>query len=229
MEKTRLVELSLYYKLKDVLSRSRTGEIATSANFSNYNLKYSSIQTQYPVTVHVNTVTYNSSGYSVDYINGKINFNVPLTSSDVVSVDYTYCPINIYDESTSPESNDFKYPALAVYEYEREDIAYELGSNSKELHPTWIIDVWAERGGERNDITDIVASLFDDNTTIPVIDFNQGFPTNSDGTINTSFDSSKVIGYMFTDSIKYRKGGSLNIGDKPRFMSEIFTDLTIIF
>lgn len=229
MEKTRLIELSLFNKIQDVLSRSRSKEKPTSANFLTYNLKYSSIQTKYPVVVYVNSIVSSPSSYSIDYINGYVNFKAVLQSTDVVEVDYTYCPVNVYDESMNPQSNDFKYPAVSVYEMERRDVGYELGNTKKEMHPVWIIDVWAERGGERNDYTDMIMDFFESNSSLNIIDYNIAFPTNSDGTINLSFnENSQITGYMVCDSIKYTKGGSLNIGEKPRFLSEIFVDLTII-
>lgn len=229
MEITRLTELSLFNYIQDKLSRSRSKEVPTSANFSTYNLKYNNVQTKYPVVVYVNNITYNSTGYKVDYINGIITFNIPLTSSDNVEVDYTYCPVNVYDESMNPQDDNFKYPAVAVYEGERKDIGFELGSNTKEMHPLWLIDIWAERGGERNDYTDMIVQLFDENSSLSIVDYNIAFPTNSDGTINESFNADNQIkGYMLIDSIKYHKGGSLNIGEKPRFLTEIFLDLTIV-
>jgi hypothetical protein len=229
MEKTRLVELTLYHKLQKALSRSRSREKVTSANFLTYNLKYNSIQTDFPVTVYVNSAIQNTSSYSVDYINGLINFTTALRSVDVVEVDYTYCPINIYDESVSPQSPDFKYPAVALYELNRSDGAYELGNARKELHPRWVIEVWAERGGERNDITDMVVDFFEEGD-MRVIDYNIAFPTNADGTINTNYnEDNQIIGYMYCGSINYRKGGSLDIGEKPKFLTEIFADLTINF
>jgi hypothetical protein len=229
VEITRLVELSLFNKIQDKLSRFRSKETPTSANFLTYNLKYNNVQTKYPVTVYVNNIPFNSSFYKVDYTNGIINFNTPLTSSDNVQVDYTYCFVNIYDESMSPTDSNFSYPAVAVYEAERKDEGLELGSNAKEMHPLWVIDVWAERGGERNDYTDMIVSLFEENDSHTIIDYNIAFPVNSDGTMNQSFnEDSQIKGYMYVDSIKYHKGGSLNIGEKPRFLTEILLDLTVI-
>lgn len=229
MEITRLIELSLFNHISDKLSRTRLKETPTSANFLTYNLKYNSIQTKYPVVVYVNNITYNSNSYTIDYVNGIVNFKTPLTSSDNVQVDYTYCTVNVYDESMSPTDNNFQYPAVAVYEAERKDVGFELGSTTKEMHPLWIIDVWSERGGERNDYTDMVVQLFEENSSLPIIDYNIAFPTNSDGTLNTSFNAgSQIKGYMFSDSIKYHKGGSLNIGEKPAFLTEILLDLTVV-
>lgn len=229
MEITRLVELSLFNKIQEKLSRFRSKEIPTSANFLTYNLKYNNVQTKDPVTVYVNGSQYNSSLYTVDYTNGIINFNTSLTSSDKVEVDYTYCFVNIYDESMSPSDNNFKYPAVAVYEAERKDEGLELGSNAKEMHPLWMIDVWAERGGERNDYTDMIVALFEESDSHTIIDYNIAFPVNSDGTINKSYnENSQIKGYMYVDSIKYHKGGSLNIGEKPRFLTEILLYLTVI-
>jgi hypothetical protein len=63
-----------------------------------------------------------------------------------------------------------------------------------------------------------------------VIDYNIAFPTNADGTINTNYnEDNQIIGYMYCGSINYRKVGSLDIGEKPKFLTEIFADLTINF
>jgi hypothetical protein len=227
LKKTRLVELSLYYAVQEALSRYRDKEKPKSANFSVYNLKYNNIQTNSQVSVYVNGILKSNTLYSVNYIEGIIIFNTALTSSDVVEVSYTYCPINIYDESKSPTNEDFKYPAVAVYEDERTDRPFELGNPRKEMHSTWVFEVWSERGGERNDITDTIMEMFEEGN-VPVVDYNINFPTNSDGSKNSSFDeTSQIIGYMLCDSINYRKGGSLDIGDNPKFLSEIIVDLTI--
>jgi hypothetical protein len=224
---TRLVELSLYYKIPDSLSRTRVKEKPKSANFKVYNLKYNNIQVKHPIHVYVNGMEFNKNSYSVDNINGIVTLNTPITMTDVVEVTYTYCPVNIYDESTSPQSSDFKYPAVAIYEMDRVDEAIELGSNKKEKHPTWVFEVWSDRGGERNDITDDIMDMFEEGN-IPVIDYNVNFPINSDGTINTNFDEiTQTIGFMYCDSINYTKGGSLDIGEKPKYLSEIMADLTI--
>jgi hypothetical protein len=229
MQRTRLIELSIFEKIQDRLSRTISKGATTSANFLTYKLKYNNIRTQYPVVVYANGIVYNSSGYSVDYVNGIINFNTPLTSVDVVQVDYTYCYVNVYDESMSPSDNNFAYPAVAVYEMRRHDVGFELGNNVAEMHPRWVIEVWADRGGERNDYTDLIVNMLEEGMTLPIIDFNIAFPVNADGTINTSYSEiGQRIAYMFIDGIKYNKGGSLNIGEKPRFLTEIFVNMTIV-
>jgi hypothetical protein len=226
MEITRLIELSFFHYIKDSLKRTRSKERPKSADFRTYNLKYINILSKYPVKVYVNGQERSSTTYNVDYNNALIIFNTALTSTDVVEVDYTYCPVNVYDEGTTPKSVDFQYPAVAVYEMGSRFQAKELGSNKKEKHPTWILDVWTERGGERNDLTDSLVKMFEDGN-FSIIDYNLGFPTNSDGTINSSFSEDNIVGYMYVDSINYSKGGSLDIGDKPKFLSEIIIDLII--
>lgn len=227
MKITRLVGLSLYHTVQKSLTRIRVGEKPKSADFKVFKLKYSNIQTDYPIVVRVNGIEENPSNYIVDYKSGSINVSrTILTSSDVVEVDYKYCTVNLYDESANPLSNDFSYPAVAVYEIDREDTPKELGNAKKEMHPTWGIEVWSERGGERDDITDTIMELFEG--SIEVVDYNIAFPVNEDGTKNDNFDEvSQTIGYMDCDSINYRKGGSLDIGDKPKFLTEILVDLTI--
>lgn len=227
MNITRLTELTLIYMIQDKLSQFRGREKPKSADYKTYNLKYNNIQTKYPVVVYANGIEYNITGYKVDYINGMIIFNTPLTSSDIIEVDYTCCPVNIYDESINPQDSNFRFPAVAVYEIDRDDRAYELGNTKKELHPIWGIDVYAERGGERNDITDDIMKMFEEGT-FRVIDYNISFPINSDGTANSNFnETSQIAGYMYCDSINYRKGGSLDIGDRKRYITEITVDLTI--
>lgn len=227
MEITRLTGLSLYYKTQEMLSQTRIKEKPKSANFQVYNLKYINVQPKYPITVYVNGAEKDKTLYTVDYTNGMLTFNNALTSSDVVEVSYTYCPINIYDESTSPQNDDFKYPAISIYESHRTDEAIELGSNKKELHPTWILEIWTERGGERDDITDKVVEMLEEGV-IPIIDYNMAFPIIDGGILNDIFnETSQTIGFMDCDSIKYHKGGSLDIGEKPKYLSEIIVELTI--
>jgi hypothetical protein len=227
MRITRLVELSLYFKVQDALSMHREKEKPKSADFKTYNLKYSNIQTQYPVVVYLNNVELLEDKYKVDYTNGIIKLDLQATSSDTVEVSYRFCPVNLYDESKNPLSDEFRYPAVAIYEHKRKDVPYELGSNKKEKNPTWFLDVWTNKGGERNDLTDMIMEMFEEGV-IPIIDYNIMFPMDENGEKNESFDpESQIIGYMYCDSINYTKGGSLDIGEKPTFLSEIYTDLII--
>lgn len=226
MKITRLVELSLFYRLQDILSVSRNKEIPKSADFRTYNLKYSNVLTNYPFVVYIDDVI-SDSGFSVDYLNGLIKFDIALTSVTKVQVDYTYCSVNVYDESKNPLSDDFKYPAVAIYEEEGEEVGFELGSNKKQRHSEWIFEVWSERGGERNDITDTILESFEDGT-IYITDYNVAFPINSDGSKNAEFNAeNQKVAVMYCDSINYSKAGSLDIGDKPMYMSQIFIDLVI--
>lgn len=226
MEITRLVELSLIYRLQKELLRSRKKEKPSSADYKMYKLKYNNIQPDDTLTVYVNGSIANKSKYVASHIEGTIVFNPALTSLDVVEVDYSYCPINIYDEGMNPKSKDFIYPAISVFEEGREDTGIELGSNKKEKNSTWIIEVWCSRGGERNDITDVVMRVFEEDS-LKIIDYNLGFPTNGDGTRNDSFnESTQTIGNMRVDSINYNKGGSLDIGETPSYITEITVDLS---
>jgi hypothetical protein len=189
-----------------------------------YNLKYSNIQTKNDIVVYVNNIA-QSSDYTVNYQNGIITFNSQLQSSDVVKADYWYCPINIYDEGKNPASDDFKYPAVAVYEDIANHEAYELGSSKTEKVTTWVFEVWSERGGERSDMTDTIVELLEGN--IPIVDYNSGFPLDRNGNKNESFDATNILTYAVCDSINYTKGGSLDIGDKPKYLSQIYAVLRV--
>jgi hypothetical protein len=223
MEITRLTELSLFYNMRDYLSVKKTGEVLSSTNLISYTVKYTNVITSIPMVVYKNgAIVIN---YTIDYVNGIITFNSTLLVGDVVTVDYYYCIFNIYDESSNATTDSFKYPAIAIYEDDTDTAGFELGSATKETTTTWIIEVWAERGGERNDATDNIVKMF--NGTIPIVNYNNGFPVNSDKTLNINFNPNDIMTYAICESIKYRKGGSLDIGSKPMYFSEIRADLKI--
>lgn len=224
MQITRLTELSLFYKIRDTLSIKRTGESPTTVDYKTYTLKYNNITTSQQAVVYTGGAVV-TSGCAVDYINGVVKFNSPLTSSNAVTVDYYFCPFNIYDEGSNETTDNFKYPAIAIYEHQADTQAYELGNSATEKIKTFIIELWTERGGERTDATDQLVTMLEG--SIPIIDYNQGFPYNSDGTLNTSFNPNNTLTVAITDSINYRKGGSLDIGNKPKYFSEIYVDLKI--
>lgn len=226
MKITRLVELSLVYKIQEVLSVQRLGEVLNSVDYKNYNLKFPNVQASLPFKIYVDNQE-QSSGFTVNYSNGIVMFDTSINPTSVVKADYYYCPVHIYDESSSAkdQNNDFKYPAVAIYEDDSIHVPYELGNPTKEIHSTWVIEVCCERGGERNDITDMIMEMFNDH--IDIIDYNLGFPLNTDGTKNLSFDPNNIAGVMYADSINYNKGGSLDIGDKPKYLSQIYVDLVI--
>lgn len=229
MEITRLVGLSLYYAIQDKLSQQRIKEQATSADFLTYILKYNSIVYSQPVQVYINGTLQSSSTYTVNYNQGIVKLGIKLTSSDVVEVSYYFCPVSLYDNSQNPNTNNaFKYPAVAIYEHNRHDVPYELGSSIRLKLPQWNIDIWSERGGERDDITDLIVEMIEEEE-LPIIDYNIAFPVSLDGTLNTSFNyEGQIKGYLTTDSINYLKAGSLSIGDTPKFLAEIYADFTII-
>jgi hypothetical protein len=203
----------------------KTGEKPKSADFRTYNLKYTNIQLNEEISVSVDG-TLVSTGYSVDYINGIILFESPLTSTSVVSVDYYYCPINIYIDGESPSSPEFKYPAIAIYEADSKGVPIELGSSKKERYANWVLEIWTDRGGENSDIKDTLMDFFDEELNI--IDYNVDFPINRDGSKNTLFDAdANTIGFATCESINSAKSGSLDIGDKPKYLNEIFVELKI--
>jgi len=224
MRLTRLVELSLFHRVQDVLAVKKTGEVAKSADFLTYKLKYRNVQPQYPVVVYVNGVPI--ADYKLDYNNGILSFTTARLPEDVVKVDYYYCPVMVYDEGKNPLDEDFSYPAVAVYEDDREDRPYELGNSRKEIRSTWVLEVWTSRGGERNDIVDVLMEMFD--SPLGVIDYNVAFPILEDGTPDPTFDrDAQLVGYAICDSINCHKAGSLDIGDKPAYLAQIFVELLV--
>jgi hypothetical protein len=228
MEITRLVELSLIYSLKSHLSVRKTNESPATTDNKTFRLKYADITEDKEVLVLVGGAP-PSVDYKVNYRDGLIIFDSPLASSSDLRVSYSYCKINVYDEGKNPFTDDnFQYPAISIYEINREDEGYELGSGRKEKNSHWGIEVWTERGGERHDISDSIINFFEEDNS-PIIDYNKSFPLDSNGFKNPAYNKeSQVRGYMSCDSINKDNGGSLGIGDKPKYMSEIVVELSYI-
>jgi hypothetical protein len=228
VEKTRLVELSLFYAVQKALAIRKTNEIPSSSDYKNYSLKYKNISSFFSPIVEVNAMTV-SVGYAINYIQGIVIFDNALLSSDTVKVTYEYNKVNIYDEGKNPLDDDFRYPALAIYEVEMRDEGFELGNSVKEKNGIWSFEVLAEKGGERHDISDKIYRAISEEGSIPIVDYNIAFPINADGMKNVQFNEEiQTIGHITCDSINKRNAGSLGIGDKPKYISEIMAELSYI-
>lgn len=227
MRITRLTELSLFYKIRELFTATKTGEILKSADFQTYNLKYTNVQLNSTINVYVNGVI-QTTGYSLDYMTGVLRFDTRFNSLTEIKIDYSYCPYSIYDEGIDPSSKDnkFSYPAIAVYEATSEDEPIELGSSRRDRISDWVVEIWTENGGANSDIRDTIMELFIEE--IKILDYNIAFPTNRNGSLNEMFSAEEqTIGYAIADSINSGKSGSLNIGEKPKYLSEIFVELKI--
>lgn len=227
MKITRMVELSLYFYLKDNLSILKTGEVLTSTDLITYPVKFRNVVVNNELKVYVNNILQDESTYSFDYQNGILRFNSIRSVSDAVKIDYRYCYLNIYDEGQFESKKDIQMPCVVIAEEDFKDVAYELGTNKKERRGVWNIAVFADRGGERNDITDEVCELLEVGT-LPVINYGLNFPFLSNGQKNVAFDpTSQIEGYLDFDSINCFKAGSYSLGDKPTYTSEILVSMTI--
>lgn len=226
MERTRLIEYSLYYKIQDKLSRRRKKEKPKTLDSQTYNLRSVDVLPQYPVEVFVNNIQ-QQGNFTVNYLDGIVTFDFPLNTTDTVEISYTYCTHTIYDESNNPRVEEFVSPAVAIHRQNRTDKAFELGNAEREEHSMWVIDVWSYRGGERHDATDMLTRMFEVES-LPIVDYNLGFPLEQNGTKNDNFDTrSMTTNYMILDGIKSSDGGSLYNGDKPVYTSNIVVDLII--
>lgn len=226
MRGTRLVELTLYHAIRDCFARKKI-EKPQNQDRRTYLFKHKNILPNFPVIIKKNGVVQATNTYVINYVEGIVVFNSTLLATDIVEAEYHYCTINLYDEGTNITGSDFIMPAVGIYENEREDLPFELGNSKKERNSYWTIPVWCSRGGERNDITDDIMELFEEGF-FSITDYNIAFPLNEDGTKNTNFNPDlQVAGTMTVDSINCIKGGSLDLGDSKRFISEINIELTI--
>lgn len=76
----------------------------------------------YPVTVYVNG-TEETSGFTINYIQGKVEFDSALTVDDVVTVDYYYDAVEVLDDDGSQQGVTFLGAAAG------DDMAPEVPAN----------------------------------------------------------------------------------------------------
>lgn len=226
MKLLRLIEQSVYYAVMDCLTINIADETLTTND--NYYKIYKSRYNNWSVTGNVVVKKNNevvSSGITLDYVNGKVIFASANTSTDVIKLTYSPCSVNLV-QAYPDDPTSIKLPTVSIEHSETEERGYEIGSSSrKEINMWFFIDIFAQRSGQRSDIVDTIKEYFD--MDIPVINYNNGFPTNSDGSKNNNFDIFiQTIGYLQTDSISVSTSRSLDNGNVEQYVATLPVLLT---
>lgn len=169
-----------------------------------------------PITINnlfINNVQV-TSGYYIDYINGRIIFDEPKSASSIIKISYSYTNIQTYRssdcnwwkiiESGIIEPKDMKstgmgqwtigpyhkvqMPCIVIDAVARaRNLPYELGSKSLKIEQDVLFNILAENKNDRNQLLDIIR-LQQDNT-IWLFDTNKAaqdnkLPLNYNGSIN---------------------------------------------
>jgi hypothetical protein len=183
-----------------------------------------------------------STGYYIDYVNGRIIFNEPKSQQTAIKVSYSYRNIQVHRSSDCNwwkiidsgivEPKDLKstglgqwtigpyhkvqMPCIVIDAVPRaQSLPYELGSKSLRIQQDVLFNVLAENKNDRNQLIDIIR-LQQDNT-IWLFDINKAsqenkLPLDHRGAINSS-------GLTYLDLINQYKWAKTHI--KNVVLSEI--------
>lgn len=199
MHRINLVESSIYHKLQYTFKATlNTVQLSTQDNKTYFSPKKNLLPLEV-LKVYKNGIE-QSTGFTVYYPDGKIVFDVANQATDIITLDTSYCYVNL-DISFQ---NEFSLPKIVIDFDENIDFPLEIGSKNRRIDNYYVdIIVYSERYGSQKDYLNIIK---DNVRSIPIIDFNQGFPINSDGTKNSSFVG-PIVGYLDLDKIILRNLG----------------------
>lgn len=212
--------LSLYYHLKDYLSiEVKDEELSTEDNIeysSNHSLWY-----EVKPVIKINGEQ--TTDFKLDSYNGKITMDNELTDSDVVTATYKYSPVYIYDDyPDNLDDNELKLPAVSIVNEDTTENPYQLTSGKRVIR-YYVIEVWAERNTQRDDLSEKIKEKFDQ--SLELIDFNLGFPI-MNGRINYDFDmKNQAYDYLYLDDFRMHPDRTQGLGDKMLYVMSM--DITI--
>ena len=197
MQRTRLVDLSLYYYIKDSILvqngyiYNRAGAILTQD--VNDQLKYvSDINNwvyvdlvSYPVVVYDGGVVVDASNYTINFVDGNITFS-GYTPTGIVTADYSYDIYKMQVEWTDDIFDRNDLPFILIESMPDYTEGFQIGGGKRQVL-SYRIQVFDLSDPESKDITDLLDDYLDH--YLPIINYNDGMPLNFDGSKNTSFSN----------------------------------------
>jgi len=203
MERTRNVENSLYYAFCEKFSRLKEKDTLQTDDNQEYKFSYSPLSPFHDVTIYKNGVSI-TSGFVINYRDGILTFDSPNLPEDVIEADYYYQYVTVLLSFPDDIENKLVVPSIVIDNNENTNRPLELGTRKRRYENyEFNIIIFGRRDGERKDLCDIAKEIFRGEK--PLIDFNQAFPLNQDGTLNTAFNKeAQTIGYLdFEDIVAY--------------------------
>lgn len=225
MQLLRLIHRSVYYAVCDALTINVKDETLTTNDYLNYTSVYKNWHTTGNVIIKKNDVVV-PSGFTLNYESGGVVFSSTNISSDIIKLTYSPCSVNVVE--AFPE-DEIVLPTVSIENETISERPFEIGSSStKDMRLWFYIDVFAKRSGQRTDLIDILKNYFDND--IPVYNYNSGFPINSDGTKNDSFDAeTQRLGYLQAeDSINITMLRSLDMSNVEQYVGTLTVLLTYL-
>jgi hypothetical protein len=214
MSRLRNIEASLYYYIFDLLSIKNDPNDATLLPLSTTNFKFPKGEINFfkPIAVYVDGIL--AQNYVINYNEGTVIFNNPLSTDVVCTADYYYTPVKVLTAFPDMLNEVVILPSVAIEYDESSYMPVELGtSTKKEARHQFTFGVFAGSGAEKLDISDkLIENMFD--KTIPLIDFNIAFPLTADGFLNVSFNKEKqTIGFLDFEEVVQRSFRTEKYGD----------------
>jgi hypothetical protein len=218
MRLQRNIENSVYYALMDAFTINISGEVMTTVDYTTYNSKYNNWAATGNVIVQKNGAVV-SGGINLSYTSGNVIFSASNNQTDIVTLTYSPCSLH-YSREYPDNYDDVILPSVAIMLSEFTEIPYELGSSTSKIMKMWFeVVVFAQKSGQRSDITDTVKCCFDGD--MQAYDYNYGFPFNANGGVNKSFpNNNQEIGFIINeDDINIANSRSLRHGNVEQYVS----------
>ncbi|MHA1754695.1 MAG: hypothetical protein ACTSYR_04175 [Candidatus Odinarchaeia archaeon] len=204
MYRINLIEASLYHHLEYTYKTTLVNQSLTTIDNIIYLSPRDHLLSLENLKLYKNGIEV-EEGFTVYYPEGKIVFDVANQSDDQITLDASYCYMNI-DTSFIGE---FSLPKVIIDLDENIERPLEIGSKNRRIDTYYVeILIYSARKGEKNDLLNITKDSV--RNKIPIINFNLGFPLNNDGTKNDSF-TGPIVGYLEPENILIRDLGYVEV------------------
>lgn len=212
MSRLRNIGLSLYFEFLNELSNHKEKEKLTTDNYQVYHFSQKPILTSKPVYIYKNNVEINV-GFTVNYENGYITFDTVNSSDDFIEASYDYCFVALFDEYPDDIETNITIPSVCIQYNEGYRHPLEMGTKQKRKDShEFEIAVYASGSGQRADLASLIMDIL--GKSMPLVDYNLGFPINADGTKNINFNkNNQIIGWLEFENISNETYRSVNFGD----------------
>lgn len=141
-----------------------------------------------PVRVYRNGDLVDENEYNVSYITGRIVFNSDQVAEDIITADFGLNWCTVLD---SFPDTPFEQCVITVEQGMSNSSPLELGGNSRWIYTQFFLNVYPESTARRDDYSQFVRDLLD-TRDIPLLDYGDGFPLNTNGTINQNYVEKRI-------------------------------------
>ncbi len=196
MQITRKLNYSFLYFLLEELSFRVDKHILVSNDGLLFESQHKNFVVTKPIEVFVDNQKVSSDGYDVYPLLGAIRFKHEVGGTVTASYNYTF--INVLNRT---ESDLIQPPLIAFENNSDSDYSFELGSTLSNIQALYYIHLYSINESQRDDLCDVLKKSL--RKTLPVKDFNKGFPLTSDGILRNI--SIPVVNYATFSNVNIKR------------------------